>query len=599
VKKIIVVAIVVIIMAVVSLPLLLRNLMEEGVASEYTFSNDWLKKGNIYVYFEPPLDYLRTVNATGVTWSVYYSGFNDSDKAYVDELHRNGFKVSSNFPTVQANITENQDLREIAHCVDVNGNPISFSGNQYAMCGNNPAWQEFLKSRIKEHIDGGADAIQIDEIGTSDCLCDYCVGVLNSYLSSHYSATQLHDLFGIDNIDSFNYRTYLLEKGAQNVWDDPNQNLLSAYFMSQYLSRVAFIHELIQYAREYAGRDILFSGNTYGLRPDQQIYVPDLDFMVFEMPIGYLPEGKQFTTYLLGEALAPSKPLVGFPDIFVLASISQDDWWLWRHWLAEAYASGGSFLLPYQAYTYGGGQYTLPADRISPYTNFISSHSDYYENVFRLAKVALLHDLNSTLRNQARGRAWAAWDNFESIGRALQGAHIPFEVVYAGDGEFVDKPITMSDLEKYSVVVIPDYYDLDVETNNLLDQFVQQGGRVVRADNIPDGSDLVAEIRGTSVDLGLETNASEDLSMMIYERENSLLIHLINYSYDNRARDFTPQTQIEITITIPTDVSLTGKTLRLMSPDAGQETTLEYTIRENRVTFVVPSIHEYSIASFE
>jgi hypothetical protein len=86
---------------------------------------------------------------------------------------------------------------------------------------------------------------------------------------------------------------------------------------------------------------------------------------------------------------------------------------------------------------------------------------------------------------------------------------------------------------------------------------------------------------------------------MAYKKDNSLLLHLINYDYDYSTHDFTPQTQIEITLTIPGNVDLTGKTLRLMSPDAGQETTLEYTIRENRVTFVVPSIHEYSIASFE
>ena len=32
----------------------------------YTFSREWLKKSNIYVYGTPPLEYLENVNVTGV-----------------------------------------------------------------------------------------------------------------------------------------------------------------------------------------------------------------------------------------------------------------------------------------------------------------------------------------------------------------------------------------------------------------------------------------------------------------------------------------------------------------------------------------------------
>jgi len=581
-----------------------RETFPENAPENYNFTNDWLDKRNIYVFGNPPLDYLRAVNATGVTWSVYFSGVNDADAEYVGSLHQNGFKVCSNFPTIQGNSTDNLTLRESAHCVGLNGDPAGFFGGQYAMCHNNPVWQEFLKSRIREHIDGGADAIHIDEIGSIGLFsgggfCDYCLSTFNSYLSSRYSTEQLRDLFGIDNIASFNYRTYLISKGATSVWEDPNQRLINEYRKSQFLSNVSAMRDLIQYARDYAGRDLLISANTYDFEPDELIYFPYLDFAVAELSIGDLPRGKLFINYLLGEATDPSKPLVGFPDIFDLARLSQDDWWLWRHWLAESFACGASFLLPYNAYTYGGGQYNIPVDKVTAYTSFISAHPGYYENTSRLAKVAALFDLDSTLLNEFPWMAFLSWENFENTGLALQEAHIPFEVVFVGDGEFINKPITLSDLEKYSIVIVPSYYNLDAATNNLLDQYTQRGGHVVRSDDIPDGSNLIAEVRGTGVDLGLETNASNDLSIMAYKKDNSLLLHLINYDYDYSTHDFTPQTQIEITLTIPGNVDLTGKTLRLMSPDAGQETTLEYTIRENRVTFVVPSIHEYSIASFE
>jgi len=82
----------------------------------YTFSKDWLNKYNIYVFGTPPLDYLSTVNATGATWALY-------DQNHVDNLHNNGFKVCSGPGMISALVTDNQSLREISHCIDINGNP--------------------------------------------------------------------------------------------------------------------------------------------------------------------------------------------------------------------------------------------------------------------------------------------------------------------------------------------------------------------------------------------------------------------------------------------------------------------------------------------
>jgi len=571
---------------------------QESTVERYVFTSDWLNKHNIYVYGTPPIDYLKKVNATGVTFSVYYSGLNDEDKNYVDKLHKNGFKVTSNFPTIQAHITDNQSLREAAHCIDISGNPLMFFGDQFAMCSNSYIWQGFLKRRVEEHINGGADAILIDEIGTmEDCFCEDSIMAFNSYLSSRYSISQLHNLFGIDDINSFNYRIYLLEKGAKSIWDDPNQKLMEEYFKFQYQSRVSFIRELIQHAREYAGRDILFTGNTYGLRPDEQIYVPYLDFITFETPIESL-QGKLFVIYLLGESLSPSKPFIGFPDIFVLANISEEDWWLWRHWLAEAYASGGSFLIPYNSYTLGGRLYSVPFDKLSAYTDFISSHQSYYENVSRIAKVGILYDLHSTLINQAKWRAWAAWDNFVKTGQALQEAHILFDIIYKGDSEFVNKPITLNDLEKYSVVIIPGYYDLDAATESLLKQYSQKGGHIVKANDTLDSSNLIAKIRNMGLDLGLETNAPSNLGIMVYKKDGSLLLHFINYDYNNQTHDFIPKNQIAVTLTLPDDINLTGKTLRLLTPDTNEK-TVDYIVQENKIKFTIPDIHEYLIASFE
>jgi len=145
-------------------------------ATEYRFSNEWLDKRNILVYGQPPLDYLRSVNATGMVWSAYWSGLNLSQEKYanslyVESLHDNGFRVGANLPTVQGHLdlaSYNPALLERASCRGLNGSASYCNWitevQVYFMCHNNPEWQEFLETRAREGVDGKADVILIDEI---------------------------------------------------------------------------------------------------------------------------------------------------------------------------------------------------------------------------------------------------------------------------------------------------------------------------------------------------------------------------------------------------------------------------------------------------
>ena len=613
-KKIVVLTIVAIaVILTFGITILERRLREGETPAEegfhYVFTREWLKKGNIWVFGQPPEEYLGEIRATGTAWSVYYNGLNTHDRKYVEHLHRRGFVVCSGPPTVQSSTTDNEQLKQEACERDIYGNPVRFLGlEQYAMCGNNPKWQDFLLRRFEEHAAGGVDAILIDEIGDTGGFCEHCMQVFNSYLAEHYSSDDLRKLFGIEDISTFNYRLYLLERGATDYWGDPNPTLAMEYVNAKRSARLEFIRRLVQRTKEVAGREILIAGNLYGFAPDEQIYFPYLDFAISEIPI--IPElhewlhylrplpGKHITTYLLAEALAPDKPFTALPDVWDLANLSEDEWWLWRHWLAEARACGASFLIPYQQYTYGGGSYTLSADKISPYTIFFDEHPQYFENVERVASVAVLYDLHSTLNNRYIWMAPLAWESFENVGVALQGAHIPFEVVYRGDGSFVKKSLTLEQLRRHEVLIVPRNYDLDDEARDLLSLYSALGGRVVRCDELPDDSALIKTIRDMDVDLGLETDAPEDLGMVVYRRGNSLLIHLINYSYDRKALDFLEQRNIKVTLTIPIGVDLEGKTLKLISPDASTM-ELKFEKQGEKVTFTVPVVHCYSIASFE
>ncbi|MEM3422039.1 MAG: hypothetical protein QW315_07295, partial [Candidatus Hadarchaeum sp.] len=101
-KKIILLAVVAVVLAVLAVGLTI-NLTKKPAAEEsptktqttttaepteeefhYTFTRDWLKKGNIWVFDQPATDYLKELGATGSAFSVYYIGFNEYERDYVE-----------------------------------------------------------------------------------------------------------------------------------------------------------------------------------------------------------------------------------------------------------------------------------------------------------------------------------------------------------------------------------------------------------------------------------------------------------------------------------------------------------------------------------
>ncbi|MEM2679542.1 MAG: hypothetical protein QXU01_03905, partial [Candidatus Hadarchaeales archaeon] len=147
-------------------------------------------------------------------------------------------------------------------------------------------------------------------------------------------------------------------------------------------------------------------------------------------------------------------------------------------------------------------------------------------------------------------------------------------------------------------IIIPKDYDLDQDFLNILQQYSASGGIVIRRDNLADDSQIVSELRRLGIDLGVETNATDALSLIIYRRGDSLLIHMINSRYDLQARDFSSLTNVEITLTIPDGVTLDGKLLRVVSPDS-DNITLGFVIQDGKVKFTLPYLHCYSVAFFE
>jgi len=598
------------------------EIARQEVLGESVPEGGWLSDFLIFVYGTAEIDYMRDVGGDVVVWA-------SSEPTYVASLHENGMRVASQLLTMQG-YGEDPDTLRGAACADVFGNPARCLWIQphmpYLMCHNNPTWQEILKERACEQVDAGVDAIHIDEIeGIGGHLylyglCNYCIDGFRRYLKERFTTAELLGRFGIENVEAFDYREYLLSHGAVSVVFDPNAELRAEFVRFQMLSRKEQIADLIQYARDCAkerGREIRFSGNTFFFSANKHPLAQLLDFVVFENTM-YLPHlnGKYFGLYLLAKQLFERRPVVMFPDIMIHFLMPEEDWMLYAHWLAEATAMRASFMLPWHAYAFGGNEYHLEAELIAPYTQFFTEHSDEFWGAKRLANVAVLYDYRGALHDYLyQGFAVPFYgggdthDAFLGTCLALQEAHVPFDVVYVGDGELVTKSLGLSELRAYDAVVVPPSSDPSPGLDALFERYVASGGIVVRLGDdamkywrSPNRKEYRAEVIDQlfSFDVPsiLSTDAGDLLGLVPSMTESGLVVHAVNYDYDFSAHGFVPSSGFDVCIDIPAGVDLSSGQLRLFAPGE-MPVKIDFEIDGGQACFSVPSVDVYSLLVLE
>jgi len=635
--------------AILTLLVLLCSCVRENpVAEKFSFDRPWLDAPNEYVYGRPPLDYLRTVNGRVLAWSVYHGGVNDEELRYVRYLHRNGVRVSSNFATMQGSPgvvgnDRDDDFLVRTACRDFRGNPSKALWIQpdppYLPCHNNPEWREFLMARALDHVRGEADALDIDEVegigghlyevcSGASCagFCQWCMKGFREYLAAHFTAAALAQNFSITDIASFDYHQYLVSQGAMGLSGDPNTDLRKEYIKFQILGRREQLRDLMRAARAYAGRTLKFTANTVGLYTNYLPFVPDMDFLVFENSLDTPPQGKYIGVYALGKALGPDKHFVMFPNIINLRSMSPDDWWVFRHWIAEAAAFLSKFLIPYRAYVYGGGQssvsgeFTVPGERIQPYTDFMKDNFQFYTGCESLARTGVLYDYQAAIEDYyAQGfigsfMSGLPYNSYMGTTMALQEGHIPFDTLFTGDEAILPGTPSLQDLEKYSLIVVPGTKDSVARMAPLLGGYVSAGGTVVYLNGISltyytSGDTgirdtIIAQVAGSGAAAAVTTDASEAISLTLYRKigRPQIILHLVNNNYDRNARSFLSVGPI--TVSLSKDISrIVGDpsesvNVRIISPDYAPQ-AFDAPIQESGVQLTIPSVLGYTLVILE
>lgn len=193
--------------------------------------------------------------------------------------------------------------------VDISGEPLigghmkNWAAPQSPGCANNPHYLQGYVEYVKHYIQAGAETIQRDEPSGNHsyaearlgCYCTYCLDGFKDYLFA-LSVEELTGL-GIDDPERFNYRDYVIAKGAgadstaDFDWSDPgslkailsNDPVSRLFIDFQAKSQADFFDIVRMRVNEFVGHSFPFScNNTSFQRFDPEMY-HGFDFYMSEL----------------------------------------------------------------------------------------------------------------------------------------------------------------------------------------------------------------------------------------------------------------------------------------------------------------------------
>ena len=547
-----------------------------------------------------------------------------------------------------------QDRPELleAACIDIDGKKMMFELERLPwQCTNNPVWREFLLKAAKRSIDWVADGFTFDEwLGSASvsspdfngCFCEHCMKGFREYLKQKYSLGELQSLGIGDIIDNFDYGDFIREGHLATYrasrWQVP---LFSDFEDYQMLSIKKFWHEFVSEIREYGaaqGKDIYFSANTPELYP---VWIPiqnELDYLSPEFTYDIPPKGKSITASKIARSLG--KPAFFTPictGITTEIMTRPDATALMKIYTVEAYSARGFLIVPYHIWFWTspgeGESYYADIEELSPYYDFIYNNKPYYENLFSTSKIAVLYSYPSARQ------AYDSFTNaFYGISDLLLHSNFQYDVLFAGDDNWIKNSLSLAQLKEYEVIILPSTSNLLDQQVDLLLSYSEAGGNIVAfgqteprlrsfvhnknilsgisnmlknliprfgkgfeySGNIPSAK-KISSILNDLIQPNIQTNANENVVMLEYwnNETRSIIIHLINYNYNIKTKHLNIQKNINLEVML--NPELLGKNLIISykSPDGAEIKELDYLISNGNIKFQIPNLEFYGVISIE
>lgn len=462
---------------------------------------------------------------------------------------------------------------------------------------------------------------------------------------------------GVEDLGSFDYAAIVREQLpsgmtalAMEDWngDLPLFSLYNRFLAwKNYQAAAALIQSGREYAAETAGKKIPFSANINTLAsPNAFLIVPLLDMIDLEFfytDLGYFRNGRGIAPLKLTRFFdKPAQMLTSIsaePDLSEWGAEGTVD--LFRTMIADALSSGGAF--------YVERSFEQDMAALEPYYRFRTDHPELFEGLKPLEpQVGVLLLWENVVADPFKISAYFGASSL------LADAGVQFDAIFGAE-EYLSGgqlpmypapnfPLDGELLSSYPVILIPELNDLIESHAATLLGYVDGGGVLVthlideygfefRHENDPSVTALLAMLRsGTENEAGgkvlqLDQNLARQyceypdpalrqewlavladvglspevgyqavplLASQIYEAEDRIVVHLVNYNWDRSTLRTDPVSDLQVEIVLPPGFNREDLSASLHIPGEDlQELEMEET--ETGIKVIIPQLQIWSV----
>lgn len=496
---------------------------------------------------------------------------------------------------------------------------VGHSKTCYQTCRNNPVWRDYLKKIMELQIDAGVAGIQLDEaelpitsMGAGGCFCKDCMKQFRTYLKDRKRQGTLSGLYDEIDLDTFDYRQYVLDGGYDHPNDSP---LCRDYYEFQMRAVKKHFTELVDHARDYArrtqGREILLSGNFFTCMPVYYPFENIVDLVITEMDhtLFRQPHWYRYISGFSGSkpVIVAENPYGGMIPRLVEELNRGRAYDLYRLFLLEASVYGCNMSVPYGGWmgnTIKTG-FWPPRDVTEQVQTFLSDH-DYLYSKESGAKIMVPYsfpsyywrevtksggdqftDVNSSIlyyQSLEQESESASRLPFWDVIKYLSEQQSIYDVRMFGDDDLRPDQVSAEDWKQYELIVLPECDYLTENQCTELERFVDRGGRLLifgrTAENHPGWTEKMAGKPGVTVcanpesrreamelfsyafvdtrQVSVETgDPAEKKFVGVHFHRNGDLdsIHLLNYRYSDESDRVEPIRKVRLCARVEKNVT--------------------------------------------
>ncbi len=346
---------------------------------------------------------IKSFHATRLEW--VYLNFHPKEKKLIDKVKRMGLVFgASGEPAngVDVELAAGRDY--VAFSIkDLNGEPIFMEHSRhwvkpiYPGCVNNPVYRKRHLEYYIKNVKWGAETLQRDSSGCiyhfasvgRGCYCEYCLEGFREYLKENFDPSELENKFDIEDIDTFNYKEWLFNKGltAKHVHgliraDHINNPLFKPFLDFQANANAQFFKELRTALNIHAMKFVPFSHNN----TSHQIWGRPHDD-IFDFAISEIVLKSSNPAHIYGAASTAREwgqvQVFGTPKSVGKGYTQTELNPIKRQVIATSYASGGLCRVPWDMFEDtkdGAGRYFGKPEHFADLYGFVRAIPEYLES---------------------------------------------------------------------------------------------------------------------------------------------------------------------------------------------------------------------------